>query len=134
MQNMTRRSLLSSSAVGAAALAVAGCTTNPTTGAITLDPNVIDAIQSGVALVAKFLPTVESIVQQAASLFGPAYAAVVTLGSQALNALVASLAGVIGTLTPPAAAALNRRLGASSPTSPVVIGVTRTGVTVLGYR
>jgi hypothetical protein len=134
MQNMTRRSLLASSAGLAAAAGVGACTTNPTTGAITLDPTVIDAVQSGVATVAKYLPTVESIVSEAASLFGPAYAGIITIGSGALNALVAALAGVVGNLTPPAAAALHARLRGTTAASPTVIGVSASGVTILGYR
>ena len=135
MQNVTRRSLLSSGAVGLGALAVAGCTTNPATGQFELDPTVIDAIQSGVAKVAQYLPTVESIVSEAVSLFGPAYAAIVQIGSGALNALIASLASIVGGLTPPASAALRARLrGATSPATAVVIGTTATGVVVSGYR
>ena len=61
MQSMTQRSLLSSGAVGLGILAVAGCTTNPTTGQLKFSPAVIDAIQQGVATAAKFIPLVRAL-------------------------------------------------------------------------
>ena len=135
---MSRRQLLSSAIPAAGAFALAGCTTttDPTTGAtsVTLDPSVIQAIQTAVSAAVKYIPAVESILSTAASLFGPAYAAVVTFGSNAVNTVISALIGVVTKLTPAAAAKLGDRLMVSAPGQPVVIGVTRTGVQVLGYR
>jgi hypothetical protein len=134
MQDMSRRSMLGSVAGLAVAAGLGACATNPTTGAITLDPTVIDAVQQGVATIASFLPTVESIVAEAASLFGPAYAGIVTIGSSALNALINAIASIVTNLAPPASAALHARLKGATARSPVPIGVTTSGVQILGYR
>jgi hypothetical protein len=129
---LSRRKLLMSAATLSTAV-VAGCATNPTTGQPELDPAVIDAVQSGVAAVAQYIPAVESIAATAASLFGPGYAALVQVGSSALNALIQALAGLVTNLTPPASARLHARLRAAGPNVPVVIGKIG-GVTVVGYR
>ena len=135
MLNISRRKLLAGIAP-AGLLAVAGCATTTTNGVttVTLDPKVIGFVQTAVADAAKYIPAVESIVATAASLFGPQYAAIVTFGSNAINTLIAALESAVSSLTPPAAARLGARLRASSPTSPVLIGRTSTGVTVYGYR
>lgn len=131
---LSRRQLLSTAIPAAAAIAVAGCTTNATTGQPELDPSVIDAIQAGVAKIAQYIPAVESIAATAASLFGPGYAALVTLGSQAINTLISALSNVVTSLTPTQQARLHAKLKAAAPTVPVTIGVTPGGVTVIGYR
>ena len=76
----------------------------------------------------------ESIAATAAGLFGPTYSSIVQAGSSALNAVVAALVGVVAALPPAASARMRARLRASAPSSPVVIGTTAGGVTVLGYR
>ena len=138
---LSRRSMLSTSAIGAVAgaLALAGCaeTTNPTTGAISfqLSPAIADFIQSAVAAAAKYIPTIESIAATAASLFGPVYGAIVTAGSAALNQIVAVLTNVATQLSPPAAAAMRARLrAATGPSAAVLIGITSANVAVQGYR
>jgi hypothetical protein len=70
-------------------------------------------------------------------MFGPAYAAVVTVGSQAFNALITELEQLVGNLTPPASASLHARLRGSSPNVPVVIGdihVNEVVVQITGYK
>ena len=135
---ITKRKMLASAAVFAAAASLGACayTTNPSTGvsSITLSPSVNDFIQSAVAAAAQYIPTIESIAATAAGLFGPTYAAIVQAGSSALNAVVAALVGVVAALPPAASTALRQRLRASSPRSPVVIGTTSGGITVVGYR
>lgn len=110
---ITRRHLFFLSA-GAGVLALGGCasSTNPTTGVVTygLDPAVISAITSVVQAVANYAPTVESIVATAAGLFGPAYAAIVTAGSSAVNAVIAALVNLLPSI--PVGARV-RRMGAS---------------------
>ena len=129
---LSRRQLLVSAAP-AAALVVAGCATGPN-GQPELDPAVIDAIQAGVAKIAQYIPAVESIAATAASLFGSGYVAIVTIGSNAINALIQTLANVITNLTPPAQARLRAKLRTSSPLLPVSIGETSGGVPIIGYR
>lgn len=133
---LSRRQLFVTAAPAAlmSAFALAGCATNPTTGQPELDPAVIDAIQAGVAKVAQYIPAVESIAATAASLFGPGFVALVTLGSQAINSLIQALSNVVTNLNPPAQARLRAKLRATAPTVPVTIGTTSTGVTVIGYR
>jgi hypothetical protein len=137
----SRRRMLSTSAVGAVAgaLALAGCAevTNPTTGVVSfqLTPAVTDFIQSAVAAAAKYIPTIESIAATAASLFGPVYGGLVTAGSAALNQVIAVLTNAANTLAPPAAAAMHARLrSAAGPSSAVLIGITPGNVEVTGYR
>lgn len=130
---LTRRSLLSTAAIGAT-IAVAGCSTAQIQQAQTDWANIVGEIQSAVAAAAKYVPTVESIAATAASLFGPQYTAIVTAGSAALNTIIATLTNVANALTPPASAALHARLRASSPNAPVTIGMTPAGVLVTGFH
>lgn len=132
MSKLTRRHLLTT-AIPASALVVAGCVTNPSTGQPELDPTIIDAIQAAVATAAQYIPTVESIVSLAASLFGSGYVAIVQIGTTAFNTLVNALSNIVNNLSAPAKVALRGRLRASSPVAPVVIG-TISGVTVTGYH
>jgi hypothetical protein len=127
--SINRRSLITSIAV----LPLAGCVTN-SSGVWGLDPRIIDLIQKGVAFAAQYIPTVESIAATAASLFGPAYVAVVQAGSAALNQIIQVLTTAVSNLTPMARRIMRRQLKGSSPSSPVFIGTTITGVTVTGYR
>ncbi len=114
MQSVSRRHLFALGA-GASVAALGGCAsiTNPTTGVVTygLDPAVISAITSVVQAVANYAPTVESIVATAAGLFGPTYAAIVTAGSAAVNAVIASLVNLLPSI--PVGARIARRLGGS---------------------
>ena len=132
---LTRRTLLNGIAPGAVAIAIAGCTTNATTGVISLDPAVIDFIQNAVAAAAKYIPAAESIAQTAAALFGPAYSAIVTAGSAAANQIIAFLENAVTNLTPAASARLRARFGATTGnvliTTAVANGVT---VNIIGRR
>lgn len=120
---MNRRSLLSGAAMLAGGLALAGCSSAQITSAETTWNQVVDAIQSGVSTAASYIPTVESIAAAAAGLFGTQYQALVTLGSAALNQVISSLIGAVGSLTPIAASAMRRALASSSRGLPVSIGV-----------
>ena|ERR1700722_1442532 len=96
---LTRRSLLSSGAAGVASVTLAACATtiDPTTGATTygLSPATIAFIQNAVSLVKQYVPTLESIAGTAASLFGPQFAAVVSVGSAAINAVINTLIDLV---------------------------------------
>jgi hypothetical protein len=101
---LTRRKLLASAAP-AAALAVATCgTLDPVTGVTSygLPASVIAFIQQGVATVSSYIPTIESIVGTALSLFGPQYATLVTIGTAAINTVISTLTNLIA---PPVVAA-----------------------------
>jgi hypothetical protein len=112
---------------GAGVLALGGCasTTNPTTGVVTygLDPAVIAAITNVVQAVANYAPQVESIAAVAAGLFGPTYAAIVTAGSAAVNAVIAALVNLLPSLPVGARVA---RLGARYGTAAVPRGYVKT--------
>ena len=131
---INRRKMLAS--IAPAAL-VAGCgiTINPTTGAVTLPANVVDFIQGAVAAAAKYIPVVESIAAAAATLFGPGFASIVTIGSQAINTLIAYLTNLIPPAAPPAPASMRayHRLGLVPPAGAHLIGYTRNGVPIYGY-
>jgi hypothetical protein len=131
--SISRRNFLFSGAAVAVLPALAGCATTGS-GTWGLDPRIIDLIQKGVAFAAQYIPTVESIAATAASLFGPAYVAVVQAGSAALNQIIQVLTAAVSNLTPAARRSMRKRLRASSPSSPVFIGTTITGVNVTGYR
>lgn len=130
---ISRRSLLTSAAL-LGAVAVAGCSTAQITAFETQWASVASQIQQAVGVAAQYIPTIESIAATAASLFGPQYAALVTAGSAAFNAIVQTLINVVGALTPPAQAKLGARLLRSSPSLPITIGVTAAGVRVVGWK
>ena len=141
-RNVSRRHLLATAAaVVAVGSAVAGCATNATTGQPELNPAVIDFISNAVATAAKYLPSVESIASIAAALFGPGYATIVQIGSQAINTVISALISAVSNLTPPAQARLRAKLRATAPGLQVPIGSVRvTGpngpvvITVVGTR
>jgi len=91
-------------------------------------------IQTAVANASTYVPTVESIIATAASLFGPQYAVIVAAGTAAFNQIVATLVNVVANLSPAASAKLGVRLKASSPQVPVTIGKTPAGVVIHGWR
>lgn len=130
---LTRRSLLSTAAIGGA-VALAGCTTAQVQQFETQWTTIVGEVQTAVAAAAKYVPTVESIAATAASLFGPAYVTAVQAGSAAFNMIVATLVNIVNNLTPPASAKLHARLRASSPSAAVLIGTTPQGVTVTGFK
>jgi hypothetical protein len=134
MKSINRRFLLSSAALAGAALALGACSSEQVATFESDWGAVEDALQSAVAQAAKYIPTVESIVATAASLFGPQYAALVQIGTAAFNQVVTALTNVVGALTPPALATMRRALATSSPNVPVSIGRTVQGVVVLGWK
>ena len=132
---LTRRNLLTAAAP-AALVAGCGITINPTTGAVTLPANVIDFIQAAVAQAAKYIPIAESIAAAAASLFGPAYASIVTIGSTAINTVIAYLENLIPAPAPTPAPASMRaysRLGLAPSLGSHLIGYTQNGIAIYGY-
>jgi len=131
---ITRHKLLTTTALGATALAVAGCSTAQITAFETQWASVASLVQQAVSTAAQYIPTIESIAATAASLFGPQYVTLVTAGSAAFNQIVQALVNVVGNLAPPASARLMARLRASSPQVPVTIGRTAAGVMVTGWK
>ena len=135
---LSRRSMLSGVAVLAGGLALAGCSTAQIatfeTQWATVAGQIQQAVADGLAQAQAYIPTIESIAETAAGLFGPTYAAIVTAGSAAFNQIVATLTNVVNNLAPPAAARLSARLRASAPGAPVTIGTTATGVHVTGWK
>jgi hypothetical protein len=113
---LTRRRLLATAAP-AVAFAVAGCATTTTNGVTTygLSPTVVATIQNVVASVVAYTPSIESIASIAASLFGPGYAAIVTAGSAAVNAIEAALQAAVNNLSPPVSSKFAAKFRASAP-------------------
>lgn len=131
---MNRRTLLSGAAVLVMGASVAACSTAQIQSAETEWAAIAGKIQSAVAAGAAYIPTIESIAATAASLFGPAYVALVQVGSAAFNQIVTVLENVVTNLTPPALASVRRKLATSSRSLPVAVGVTPGGVTVIGWK
>lgn len=130
-----RRAFLSGAAMLAGGIALAGCSTTQIASAESAWNAAIQTIQTAVSTASQYVPTVESIAETAAGLFGPTYEAIVTAGVSALNAVVAELTGAVSALTPPAASAMRARLRAVAPGVPVFIGVApKTGINVAGYK
>jgi hypothetical protein len=132
--NMSRRKLLTGVAVGAVAASVAACSTTQIASFESAWASIVDEVQSAVAAAAQYIPTVESIAQTAASLFGPAWQAAVAAGTVVVNQIITTLTSVVNSLTPPAVTSLRAKLRASSVAAPVVIGTTTGGVVVHGYK
>jgi len=124
---INRRFLLSGAALAGAAIALGACSSQQVATFEADWGAVEDALQSAVAQAAKYVPTVESIVATAASLFGPQYTALVQIGTAAFNQVVTALTNVVGALT-------RRALATSSPNLPVAIGRTLQGVAVTGWK
>ena len=131
---INRRTLLGGVAL-TGLVAVAGCTTSQVTAFEAQWATIAGQIQYVVSnSVAAYIPTIESIAETAASLFGPQYIAIVQVGTAAFNAIVATLENIVNNLTPPASAHLRMKLKGSSPSVPVVIGTTSGGVRVMGWK
>jgi hypothetical protein len=131
---ISRRALLSTAALGGVAILVAGCSADQIAQFEAQWASVAGQIQSTVSVAAGYIPTIESIAATAAGLFGPQYAAIVAASTTAINQVVAALVAVVANLSPPASARLSARLRGSSPNVPVLIGVTKQGVQVAGWK
>lgn len=154
---MNRRQLFTGAAAGALTLTAAGCSNFLGTGfgiqvnpggsvQILLPDSVNQFVQKIVAGAAKYIPTVETIAQEAAALFGPAYSTIVTIGSNAINTVISALQRL--TAPPPSAPTtttttkaiyVHRRLTGGTLTKKAtldaqVIGMTAQGVVVYGVR
>jgi hypothetical protein len=134
MRNLSRRELFSSAAVGAVAVGTAGCTLfqQNANGSYGLSAAAIAFIQNAVALANQYVPAVESIAATAASLFGPAYTTIVTVGSDAINTVVAYLENIIAN-PPTVGASRVRNVYAKyglPPPSGALIGYTKNGVPI----
>lgn len=130
----SRRGFLTTAAVLAGGIALAGCSSAQITEAQTEWATIVGQVQSAVATGAQYIPTVESIAATAASLFGPEYTALVTVGSAALNSLITTLESVLTAATPAVVASARRRLASSSRSVPVAVGVTPEGISVIGWK
>lgn len=132
--NFSRRRALLVGAAAVGALALGACSADQIAQAEATWATVAGQIQSAVSVAVGYIPTIESIAETAAGLFGPTYAALVTAGSALFNQIVQTLVNVVGQLSPPAQGRLRVRLRASSPAVPIVIGQTVNGVTVTGWK
>ena len=133
---LSRRMLLTSIAPGAL-LAVAGCTTAQqaqVTAAYTAFLAQVQAlVAKGCSIGTGFIPAIPSI-EAVVNILFPGLGAAVAGVAGAVNSVATALCGATAS-TPPAV--LARRLKASSPGSPVVIGnivVNGQAVQVVGYK
>jgi hypothetical protein len=141
---ITRRKMLSSVAVGGAALGLASCAgtpapiiSNPTTGNLEINPAFVDEVTNllltGCNIGTAFIPTAGSVAAVVASLFGPAAVATVQFISGAVTAVAHEICSA-SPVTPAAAMRLQMRLRASSPARAVYIGTTTgTHTVITGY-
>ena len=132
--NLTRREALSkgSLAVGGA-IALAGCAATTVNGVTTygLDPTVVTFIQDAVSAVSKYVPAIESIAATAAALFGPAYTALVTAGSAAVNTVISDLENLVPSLPVGKAKMYAKYRAMATPSmGGTFIGYTKQGVPV----
>ena len=138
MQNAntyTRRHLFALGAgTAVTAAALGGCTLfqQNANGTYGLSAAVIAFVSNAVQAAAKYLPAIESIAATAASLFGDGYAAIVTVGSNAINQVIAYLTSLVA--NPPTLGASRNvsayvRLGIPTP-SGALVGYTRNGIPV----
>jgi hypothetical protein len=126
---------LSSAAVAIPAIAVSGCALfqQNANGSYGLSAAVLTFISNAVAAVASYIPAAESIAATAASLFGPAYATIVSIGSTAINTVISYLQNLVA--NPPTLGASGKsksvyaRFGLPLPSSGVV-GYTKNGIAV----
>lgn len=132
--NVSRRKLLTTAAIGAGALALAACSSDQIANDEAEWAAIAGQIQNAVASAAAYIPTIESIAETAASLFGPAYVTLVQVGSAAFNQVVTVLENVVANLSAPVKATVRRKLMASSPSLPVAVGLTPANVTVYGWK
>jgi phage-related protein len=134
---LARRKFLFAS-VGAASLAALGACTTSTTNIATEWSNFVDQVNqvlaAGCSSGLTFLATAESIASVVASLYGPGGTAIVGTISGAVTAVATDICSAVPANNPPASAALKAKLKGSSPGLPVTIGVTKHGVTVVGYH
>lgn len=135
--NLSRRALLGTSAVGALALAVAGCTSAEQATITAAYNNFLAQVQSLVAAGCNvgtgFIPAIPSI-EAVVNILFPGLGTAVAGVAGAVNSVATALCGATAS-TPPAA--LERRLTRSSVAVPVVIGtITVNGlpVQVQGYK
>lgn len=140
--NVTRRQALRNAMLGGAAVIggsvlLAGCVTNPA-GGYELNPAFIDAVistlQSGCAVGTAFIPTASSIAAVVAALFGPAAVATVQFVSGAITAVANEICSAVPPASSLSMTHLHARLRVSSREVPVLIGTSRHGVKIIGYR
>ena len=129
---LTRRHLFVLGATTAAGAAMAGCALiqQNSNGSYGLSAVAIAYIQQAVNIANKYVPAVESIAAIAASLFGPQYSAAVTVGSTAINQIIAALENL--TTNPPTLGAVGdayAKFGIAPPSGPLV-GYTKSGIPV----
>lgn len=132
---LTRRTLLASAAP-AVALGLAGCTAAQQAQITTAYDNFLAQVQSivasGCSVATGFIPAIPSI-EAVVNILYPGLGTAVAGVAGAINAVASALCGATST-TPPAS--LHKRLAASSPAAPVVVGtivVHGQPVQVVGY-
>ena|ERR1700691_633251 len=137
---LSRRTFLASTAIVPAGLALASCATNPTTGQLEINPafvdDVISLLQSGCAAGLAFIPTVSTVANVVAALFGPAVVATVQLVTGAAEQVASAICSAIPT-SAPAQARLAARLARSSVNLPILVNTIKVNgqsVAVIGYR
>jgi hypothetical protein len=140
-KTMTRRSLLTTVAVGGGAVALAGCSAGQIATAETALTSFYNDVQAGVVAIQKYVPTIESIAETAAGLFGPAWSTTVTFGVNLVNQVIASIESALNNVPPATASAKLERMGATPGLLVTIGGVPglinpKTGqqVVITGYK
>lgn len=134
MHQMNRRKLLSTAAVGLPAIALAGCTSTQIASFEANWSSFVAKVQSLVNQAAGYIPTIQSIANQVAAMFGPTWQTAVALTNAVVNQVVAALQAIITAASPPAVSSFASRLNAAPPGVAVRVGTTKEGVTIYGYR
>jgi hypothetical protein len=134
---MSRRKLLSTAAVGVPAIALAGCGlfTQNANGSYGLSAAAISFIQTAVNIANQYVPSAESIAAIVAS-FIPGGASVVTIGSTAINEVIAYLENIVA--SPPTLGAKLKATGGAAysqfnlptPPSSKLVGYAKNGLPI----
>jgi phage-related protein len=139
MKTITRRSLLSTVAVGGAAAALAACSTAQIATFESQLSSLYSDVQAGVQKIQGYIPSVDSIAETLAGLFGPTWQTAVTFGINLTNQVIASIEAALNNVPPATASAKLQRMGAA-PGTLVTIGpvpgltVNGSPVVIRGYR
>lgn len=140
MKSLSRRNLLalgSTVAVGAAALSMAGCATSTNSAGqtvVTINPSVLDFIQSAVSAATSIIPSAESIASVITAL-DPGLAAVVSTAEAVVNEAITVITGAINAVPPAAAKLRSAKLHAAYGDVPVATAtVGGKAIAITGHR
>lgn len=141
MNIMTRRNLLTTASLGAAGVALAACGAGQLATFESQLSSLYNDVQNAVKLAQSYIPSIDSIAETLAGLFGPAWQTAITFGISLTNQVVAAIESALNVLAPPAASAKLHRMGAAMGTL-VTIGPvpgltnpkTGGGVIIVGYK